>query len=399
MEEQKEQLLDFFRRSPHEALQRAEVQEDGNVLNIRMDIDDRHHACCELSVHFLHGNVIRVVLEELRISRSVGCRRGNDYLEAINYTLEHYFTSLQGQRVYFEVQYDISSMKALSDVEITTSMKMVTTLISKGEAMEYLNGTTRDFYGLKLADLIRMRLVRDPLQDTDLVDFWNYVMRQDYPKIYDGSIRVSELASIALRELLSVDFTDPEPVEGTYYCPWIVHQLLKKYWYGDVLPSLMFGARIEIPRGRPLPPKVIKYEIIDLGLVTLLSREDFKTWYMARLNLSLCDKSGQGLPNASELQEAVVRLQSEPFVQVVPRVFRKYFHTILSTKHTVLQCMQNFRARKHLTFYEAMQMFFINWQQNKHFEEIMPYFINVCRTLSVRSETNYGRSLVDSSQT
>lgn len=383
MEELEEQLLDFFRRSPHEALQQAEVQEDGNVLNIRMDIDDRHHACCELSVHFLPKHVIQLVLDELRLSRSVGCRRGNDYLEAINYTLEHFFTSLPGKRVYFEVRNDISSMKALSDVEITTSMEMVTTLISRGESLEYLDGSTREFYGLTMTDLIRTRLVRDPLRDADLVDFWKYVMRQDYPKMYDGSIRVSQLASIVLENVGSTDFADPDPDEGTFYCSWIVHNLLKKYWYGDVLPHLMFGARIEKPRGRMMASKVLMYEIIDLGLVTLLSREDFKTWYMAHLNLSLCDRSGQGLSNASELQESVARLQSEPFIQVVPRVFRKYFHTIdVTTKDRVLECMQNLRARKRLTFYEALQIFFINWQQNKHFHTIMPYFHNVCRTVS-----------------
>lgn len=355
-------LLSFCASSPNEALREVEVYLEGNEMEINLDVDATDRACCEITMtvdtDFNEDYTIKISLQKLRISRSEGCRSGNEYLGAIREMLEHFFThsnplfaSMPIRRMYFEVEEDVSSIRGVEPVHITNFMYDTTVEISRG------NG---NFYNPKLSEL---------LQDRDVADFWSYVVRDTFD--------VRELANIVLTNRMGLEE--------------FVYRLLCKFWYHDVLPQIVEPSLI--PRGKISTnddddsddPGFIHSQIdlgrINLGLITLLSREDFKTWYMARLNLSLCDE--RGLVDASELEAAVRRFQSEPFVNAVPDSFRRYFEHApsLTTKDVVLQCMGNLRARKRLSYFEALQMYMIDFKHNHHFDALKPYFTNVCRNL------------------
>ncbi len=382
----KEGLLSFFESSPHEALHGGQVDVYLTDLDMKFDVDEKGLACCELTLD-IESDIndpskytIHIVLDRLRISRSEGCRSGNEYLHAVRYLIDEFFKrsnpvfeDMPIQRMVFQVDDDVASLFVIEPLNITKYMYDVTSKIAN---MEVVNGL--DFHSMKLSELFSGY---NPGQERDVSDFWSYVIREDLPHVYDGSVRVSRLASMVLRG-----------VPGFERVPY---ELLCKVWYHHILPLAIGRKKDHMPRGilsqaykdehdDPNDPDYIKldYEYpIELGVVTLLSRDDFKTWYMHHLDLSVCD--GFGPIDSEKMDEKVRKVQETPFVDICPPQFQKYFRTIRTpVKGIVLQCMTNMRVHKRLTYYEYLQLCMLKPGYNVillgEFSEYLRY---VCRKL------------------
>jgi hypothetical protein len=237
---------------------------------------------------------------------------------------------------------------------------------------------------MTLHDLIDANIILDPTSMPETADFWNYVVRVDYPTIYDGSMRLSGFARIVSKEYIDDDDEEDED-EGIDAIPLKVN-LLRKYWYDHIIRPLMKNWDIvqmeEITE--PWDNDEINFYAFDLGMATLLSRDDCKTWYMKHLGLSLCNSDGS-VADQTAMEERVRRFQSEPFVNAVPQDARKYFTSpsihSMTTKQTVLQAMTTMRSLKYMTFFDVLRVSFVNHEDNFHFESLEPYFSNVCRVL------------------
>lgn len=376
-------LHEFFSSSPNEALRSGEVYRDGRrKIDIDLDVDEHDLACCELklevSADINEDYIIRIYLDRLRISRSQGCRRGNEYLEAIRYMLDHFFirsnpifSSMPIRRMYFEVETDIASIAGgMEPLNITNHMYEITTTISKRQTVNGL-----DFQEMTLSDLLHLHPEYRVGQESD---FWSYVVRVRLPDAYQGDIRLSRLAGIVLENVTAL-----EP---------IVYKLLCQFWFHQILP--LIDPRPKVHEDPPDDEKEeeeeedadevrmeIAFEPIHLGMLTLLTRDDCKTWYMHHLDLSVCNQRGP--MDSKKLDSMVRRYQEKPFCELLPKPFKSFFQHITSpTKQVLLDCVTNMRKRRRLTFFEYMQLYLIDPKHNGRFgSKFDDYFANVCREL------------------
>jgi hypothetical protein len=389
LERIKDGLLDFFASSAHAALRGGQVQVEGTDIDVNLDVDENGLACCELTVYTSTSDdvddayTILIVLSMLRISRSDGCRSGNEYLRAVRDMIDHFFIrsnpvfeDIPIRRMSFKVEDDMSTLTVIEPLHITTYMYDTTTKISN---MEVVNGL--DFHSMKLSELLHTQPGYTFGQDRDVSDFWSYVIREDLPDVYQGSVRVSRLAGMVLHGVAGFER--------------VSYQLFCKIWFHHILP-LVIGRKKHTPRGKlskqyndahddPDDPDYIKFNYeytVELGVITLLSRDDFKTWYMHHLNLSVCDDSF-GPIDSKEMDDEVRAVQETPFVDIVPTQFKKYFGTMRTpTKQVVLQCMTNMRVHKRLTYYEYLQLSMVKSKYNTELtNKLTGYLRSVCREL------------------
>lgn len=369
-------IQDFLSSSPNDALQSGEVYRNGKrKMDIDLDVNEHDLACCELqlevSADINEEYIVRICLDRLRISRSQGCRRGNEYLEAIRYMLDHFFvrsnpifSSMPIRRMYFEVETDIASIGGgIEALNITNHMYELTKSISKRE----------NFQEMSLSDLFHKHPEFRMHQNEDLNDFWSYVVRVRLPDVYQGDIRISRLAGIVLENLTAL-----EP---------IVYKLLCKFWFHQILPLIDPRPKVRKDSSDDEEEDAdevrmeIAFEPIHLGMLTLLTRDDCKTWYMHHLDLSVCNQKGP--VDSTKLDSKVRRYQEKPFFEFVPKSFKKFFRHITSpTKQVLIECVTNLRKRKRLTFFEYMQLYLIDPKHNGRFgSKFDDYFANVCREL------------------
>ncbi len=396
-----EALQTFFKESPYDSLKEANIRADRLTIEINLDTNEQgKKPCCVLTIYL--GASIQIVLDEVRLQRSKGCKRGNEYLEMIRYVLENFFTPTNelftpypSMRVFFQVKTDISELKGITDVKITSEKQKFTKLVYEGKVAKYTDGSEMDFHKMTLRDLIDARVLGNPLRIRKYADFWEYVVREDYPTIYDGSIRMRGFARIVSKEYIEEDDEeedddeedDDEDDESEYDDQnELKTSLLRKYWYDHVLPKLMENWRSHATHVNNVwDADDILFYGFDLGMATLLSRDDYQTWYMKNLGLSLCNSHGYPHEDENELKKSVRRIQSEPFVNVVPQEARKYFSSArirdMTTKETVLQAVTSMRSLKYMTFFDVLRTSFLNHQDNSNLYSLEPYFDNVCRVL------------------
>ncbi len=385
----KDGLVEFFQSSSHDALKEAsDVRIESTEIDIDLDVNERGLPCSELTVFVTADRTtrdytIRIVLNSLRIARTEGCRSGNEYLAAIRYMIDTFFTrtnpifeGMPIRRMYFEVEEDVATIQGLETLRVTKRMYDATTSVSKGEVV---NGV--DFYGMRLSKFFTDHNY-NPGADPDVANFWSYVVRSDLPEVYEGGVRVSRLAEIVLTNTVGLSS--------------IVHWLLRKIWYHGLLPLIIEPRHIlrgnvpadyEDAHADPNDPDhirtTIRFPPVRLGIMTLLSRDDFQTWYMYHLNLSPCDEEGGAL-DATDMNAAVRTLQETPFIDAVPAGFKPYFSMDrhATTKDVVLRCVANMRARRRLTYFEYLQLYLIDPEHNNHFEDVFTDYLNhVCREL------------------
>lgn len=345
------ELVLFCQENSNSALQSAEV--DVTNSEIKIDLDDK---CCELVVradkNLNEEYVIEICLEYLRIHRSEGCRSGNEYLEAINVLLDGFFVTLTSllkplpiRRVFFKVKLDVASIPGFSSTRFSDSMLEETKDVD-------LDITLSELIGSK-----RLTVFQNP----DVVDFYEKVLRLDFPSIYHGSIRVSELAHLIYTWSRSGEAAN------------VVRNLLCKLWYDEIFPSIT--TRVETDEQDSF--STIYFSPINLGLVTLLTRDDAKTWYMNKLHLSLCDNT-YGVRSSNEFETKIRAHQNTPITDFVkPR--QKYFPNETRTVREVLfDIMTRLRANRRMTYYDAFVYQMIN---DKKYDDLNSYFENVCRDI------------------
>lgn len=436
----KDALSTFFASSPffQNPGQDFRVYEDGNDVVIRIDeSDDLRDACCIIKIH-IHGGprtTIVIELSEVRLlNRGLErCRRGGEYLAIVNDMLDRFFThsnetfreilllSTVPTKVYFQVTTDASQLHVIPDIEITSDMKKFTEYVALGKTARYRDESTKDFRHLKFKDLPVSSITQS---DSKIADFWNFVVRHDpyYPEaLYEKTIRMSHFADLVLNdyeyghdeaedeEVEDVDENDEDEENNDedddedeeddeedddedeedeedevdeFHA--LKHMLLCKIWYQNILPQLMYNFQgwadvQQRQKHQQLFVEKLSFEKypLDLGLVTLLSREERKTWYMIHLNLSPC-LTADVHPERTRLDDMVKRFQNEPFLNVVPKSIRYYFNSPrnapLTTKQVILE------GSRRLSYYDILRLKLIH-HDKAYFSKLGPYFLKVCRVL------------------
>lgn len=363
------ELGSFFRASRNAVLRSASMtikSSDMDITaNIGIDFDEK---CCELVVYVSKDTtgyyVIDICLEYLRIHRKEGCSSGNEYLDAINIMLDEFFSqtrifeSLPIRRIFFKVGVDVSSLPGFPTVIVTSVMKYVTQVLSM------YDGVLRelDLRTLTIGELIDMKGLT-VFQKADIVDFYEKVIRIDFPTMYDGSMRVKDFAYLVLG--------------GRGEVEKLIHKLISKLWYCEFVQCFITP---EMEMSSYDVDHAITFPRISLGIVTLLTRDDYSTWYMKRLKLSVCSKS---LP--PDLEARVRAHQNERFVEVVPELFRKYFVSDNRTvRETLMEGINTMRTNRQFTYFDVIPFNFTREECN-YYEDIEPYFFyDVCRNIYLR---------------
>ncbi len=345
------ELNSFCRTSSNDALKSASIEIENS--EIKIDLDEQ---CCELAVrankNLNEEYVIEICLEFLCIHRTTGCRAGNEYLDAINVLLDEFFTTsvkrldpVPIRRVFFKVELDAATIQGFQDVHFTESMLQATKNVELDLTLSELIGTKR------------LTFSRQP----DIVKFFTKVIRVDFPSIYQGSIRVNELAK------LIYSWSRKKSDDN------IVHSLLCKVWYNEILPNIDDVVTEE----EDTEYYAIHFVPINLGLVTLLTRDDAKTWYMNKLHLNLCDNT-LGVRASDELDSKVRTYQNTRFVDLFKLEEKIYLEDETRTvREVLLDMMTRLRANKKMTYFDAFLYHLIHTK----FTSLDPYFHNVCRDI------------------
>lgn len=291
-----------------------------------MYFDDR---CVAIAVQFIYLEsvskyMVEINLVSLRYSkRDRPCgRSGNQYLAIIDFVNEHFFSNrdnFDGKvcRVIFYVGIDASHIPGLRNFVVTKRMVEQTEWIRDQKAatpknplpsasfQEMLSPSRERDHDVtnvgrvKLKDAIRNfgELKRTPL----LLTLFNDMLSSAYSTIENGEIYIHALARLVLDK---------------FHMPLLHQNSLDKYiirlWFEFILPRLTTY----------YPQTFIDNDEFDtlyssplkLRYLTLLGRDDCKTWYMDKLKLNMCGL--RGLPREYYAQH-VRDIQQMTFKQAV----------------------------------------------------------------------------------
>ncbi len=302
---------------------------------------------------------------------------GNDYLDMINLFLVDVFVQnadVQSllrqkniQKVIFTIPVDESEITAMPTLVVTDQMYR--------KAREIAEGTSFESISLKQAE---PQLWEEP----KLKAFFHSVLRHDFPTIYDGSMSVKEFVDLVYNARLAS----------------IVFVLLRRMLFEFV--------RAVRPMGEDISASMEEPYNMSLHLLSSLSRDDGKTWYMRKTGVGPCtrdtsspmptdgeyvneDNSNLDLNESLDPEEYVARIvefQNSEFDIVLPEpkiVSRKYFEPVLATRTTIRSIIQSFIDRSRtgsLTYYDAVLYDAIVQYVNR-VRLIDPYLDYACKTV------------------
>jgi hypothetical protein len=300
---------------------------------------------------------------------------GNDYLDMINVFLDDVFvrnTDVQSllrqkniEKVIFTIPVDESEITSMPTLVITDRMYR--------KAREITEGKTFESITLKEAE---PQLWQEPR----LKAFFDSVLIHDFPTIYDGSMYVKEFVNLVYNAGLSS----------------IVFVLLRRMLYEFV--------HVIRPTDEDTSASMEEPYKMSLHLLSSLSRDDGKTWYMRKTGVGPCTRdTSSPMPTGGEyenednanldLKESldpeeytarILEFQHSKFEVVLPepkRVSRKYFESVFDLPiRSVIQSFIDRSRTNSLTYYDAVLYDAIVQYVNR-VQLIDPYLDYACKTV------------------
>lgn len=206
--------------------------------------------------------------------------------------------------------------------------------------------------------------------------FFERVLRHTHPDIYDGSIDISKLATYILRQ-------EPFKVSLGRY----IKKLITRIWFTHIVTNE--NSCSSDPATTDDDGLIITEVHLVLSILTLLKRDDCKTWYMAELDLEICSDKAAGIDPCEYVrafQQTQVRdleLGEDADVD-----FRTHVEALASVKEAIREIVDHSRrtAERLFTFYDAYVYLIIETAYYMSLDTMSEAFTeNICRKL-IQSE-------------
>jgi len=397
---------------------------------IHIVLDD---SCCLIEIAVSsRSNIykVKVSLEDLMFQKKKELcpRSGNQYLSIINDLNDHVFSHKETYEfdddegnileVTFKVNSDAATIQGLPKMYVTPAAYRRTKWIANGGSFRTLDITEEQLQEktryktterelpsaaytteerperdrsepvivarqLRLQDVIRMDELR---MKHELHLFFENVLKHSNPNIYDGSILVSDLAAFVLRKRTTFgDVTMQEYLK----------QLITRMWYTYVVTnenSTLSQLAIEEEHVRDdTDGYYVPGIILVLAILSLLARDDCKTWYMDKLGIQICSSS-----TSSDDVDPCAKVRGFQETQIgdlnigtaADTDFQTHVQTLTNVKDTIRAIVGRSRrtADRLFTFYDAYVYLIIETAYYISLESESELFIlNVCKTL-IRTE-------------
>jgi hypothetical protein len=408
------------------------IKHRSNFLELTLDEN-----CCIITIDVdkdedEHTYNVTIVLGDLMYTKSkTKCpRSGNQYLSIINDLNENLFSKIEtygvgdndGINVTFTVGVDAATIPGIPNLYIHDTTFRRTEWIANGGSFrtididdDYILQRQIDAYTEATraktrfdtsiidreedlpvrvrdhhSDSPRRRAGCDTLRLRDVVDmsavrtkpewylFFEHVLKHEWPEIYDGSINVSRLAS-----LLVGDERSTSMAASTIHSQII--RLIAHFWYTYVVTnenSVSGGGGVVVGDNTHYIPGVY----LSLSTLTLLTRDDCKTWYMDKLGLETCSPpdSGATLNPCEQIQE----FQGKEIVnlKIIGTVdFKRHVRSLTNVRDTMVAIIDRSKrtADRLFTFYDAYVYFLIAKAFETSLEDRHVFTNDVCRKLLV----------------
>lgn len=278
-------------------LQIIHYMENDKLAHIMLDDN-----CCLLHVHETGENRLTISLEELMLARKKeDCpRKGKDYLRILRIMNDEFWsvrTNYVGYpytHVTFQIDIDASHIVGLerfvcTDLMIDQTNALYQYMLSMEAKNSAENRTINLASFVDMEELRRNYLVKDFMERALMkYDLHEQAVRGTERKeisglsIRSGRVLVSDLAYVCLR----ITYESPS-----------VDRFVQRMWFEILLPAILSHNEItralHITASHPFSTqRIVDAARIRLSVITPLSRDDAKTWYMADLGLSICSLAG-----------------------------------------------------------------------------------------------------------
>ena len=317
-------------------------EHDQNKANILFD-----GGCCILEIEVREDHMT-ISLEELMISRRKSdCNRsGNDYLQLLHLANNDFWSKKENYEgfsyryVKFKVSDDLATIVALPAIRCTDEDVSATHWLSESEfGRSNILASMISMEELLAEHRIRLFFSKI-LQEQNISQKAIRHDEEEYKEIsglsiYSGRILVADFAYICLHISQT---TSP-----------IFDRFVQRLWYEYILPRVLEKIEVKsFPPSRFDCPELSEFKI-KLATITLLGRDDARTWYMDKLQLSVCALNGQPIEHYTRrLEEFRLLPVKSTFSSVHVRDVGN-----MPVKNIVLIMINNLR-KKQFTYFDAI---------------------------------------------
>jgi hypothetical protein len=403
-----------------------------SILHVVLD-----EYCCVLQVGVSRRSKsfkVVISLEDLMFQKNKeSCpRSGNQYLAIINELNERVFSHEQTYGLYedgehtldvtFKVRTDAATIPGLREMYVTPAAFRRTKWIANGGSFQTLDitekqlqeqtttryktterempsaayappderperdrsepiarhrpTTTTTTTTLRLRDVIQI----DKLRSKDELHlFFENVLKHSNPDIYDGSILVSDLADFVIgKRLPAWDVTMQS----------YVRQLIARMWYTYVVTnenSKSSSTAAEEAARDDVEGYNVPEIILVLAILSLLARDDCKTWYMDKLGIQICaTETVVDNPCAKVREFQETQIGDLNIGVAADTDFKTHVQTLTNVKDTIRAIVSRSRrtADRLFTFFDAYVYLIIETAYYTSLESESESFTqNVCKTL------------------
>ena len=381
---------------------------------IDLVLDD---GCCLIDIVVSKRKLYKVVidLKDVMFSKSkASCpRSGKHYLAVVNELNVNVFSKhdtymLDRVDVTFKVSGDSAILPGLPRMHVAGPTVRRTQWIANGGSFRTINITedqiaTQTRYSstkehmtssyVDEAETVRDRSEPSPRRPSvrlkDVVDmdalrasqelFFERVLRHTHPDIYEGSIGISDLAKYLLRQQgFKVSL-------GRY-----IKKMIARIWYTYIVTNENSCSVTDpIPSTDDDNDLNITEVHLVLSILTLLKRDDCKTWYMAELGLEICSNKAEGIDLCEQVREFQQKRVGDLELGADADVdFRAHIDAHTNVKEAICDIVDHSRrtAERLFTFYDAYVYLIIETAYYMSFDIASEAFTeNVCRKL-IQSE-------------